>query len=88
MEAFTNAPVNAMPEHIVEECFEPENTIESVSAVFDEVQASPRRAEDILHRRLLSGLTESKVGIYSNYHEIAIYALGYDHPETLRLAYM
>lgn len=32
--------------------------------------------------------TDSVVGKYSTYHDIAIYTLGYKHPETIRLAYM
>ncbi|KAF9011305.1 RNA dependent RNA polymerase-domain-containing protein [Cyathus striatus] len=36
---------------------------------------------------LLLGLTDYKVGIYSNFHECAIEMLGYDHPDTIRLAY-
>ncbi|KAI0095023.1 RNA dependent RNA polymerase-domain-containing protein [Irpex rosettiformis] len=86
--AFVNSPINSMPEDTVEKYFEPESAIELVSTVYDEVQSRPDRAQSIIQRRLLSGLTESKVGIYSKYHENAIYALGYDHPETLRIAYM
>ncbi|KIJ68575.1 hypothetical protein HYDPIDRAFT_106781 [Hydnomerulius pinastri MD-312] len=38
---------------------------------------------------LLAGLQDiSSVGKYSNFHDVAIYTLGYAHPETIRLAYM
>jgi len=33
-------------------------------------------------------LNTAVVGKYSTFHEIAIYTLGYTHPETIRLAYM
>ena len=38
---------------------------------------------------LLGGLRDiSSVGKYSNFHDMAIYTLGYAHEETIRLAYM
>ncbi|KAF9229158.1 hypothetical protein BS17DRAFT_742893 [Gyrodon lividus] len=42
-----------------------------------------------LQAYLLAGLQDtSSVGKYSNFHDIAIYTLGYSHPDTIRLAYM
>lgn len=38
---------------------------------------------------LLGALRDASfVGSYSNWHDNAVYKLGYDHPETIRLAYM
>jgi hypothetical protein len=38
---------------------------------------------------LLANIRDSSVvGMYSNFHENAIYHLGLDHPDTVRLAYM
>jgi RNA-dependent RNA polymerase len=38
---------------------------------------------------LLAGLQDtSSVGKYSNFHDVAIYTLGYSHEDTIRLAYM
>ena len=41
-----------------------------------------------LCKKLLLGLAEDKVGKYSTFHENAMYSVGYNHPETVRLAYM
>ncbi|KAF8913977.1 RNA dependent RNA polymerase-domain-containing protein [Gymnopilus junonius] len=42
-----------------------------------------------LQKYLLGAICNTTVvGKYSNFHEIAIYTLGYRHPETIRLAYM
>lgn len=38
---------------------------------------------------LLSALRDPSIyGMYSTMHDNAIYGLGYDHPHTIRLAYM
>ncbi|EGO05196.1 hypothetical protein SERLA73DRAFT_68825 [Serpula lacrymans var. lacrymans S7.3] len=42
-----------------------------------------------LQKFLLGAIRDtSSVGKYSNFHDNAIYTKGYDHPETIRLAYM
>ncbi|KZP15887.1 hypothetical protein FIBSPDRAFT_1047832 [Athelia psychrophila] len=42
-----------------------------------------------LQEYLLGGIqATSVVGVYSAFHDYAIYALGYTHPETIRLTYM
>ncbi|TFK75828.1 hypothetical protein BDN72DRAFT_831274 [Pluteus cervinus] len=42
-----------------------------------------------LQKYLLGALRDTTlVGMYSNYHDCAMYKLGYKHPETLRLAHM
>lgn len=37
---------------------------------------------------LLSNLNNTRVGIYSKFHDNSTYHLGYDHETTIRLAYM
>ena len=37
---------------------------------------------------LLSGISKTRVGVYSKFHDNATYHLGYNHPTTIRLAYM
>lgn len=88
VDAFKNAPVEPMPEDILETYFEPESDIHTVAEIHNEIQSSPTHARGVLQQHLLSGLTESKVGIYSTYHESLAYAKGYGHKETLRMAYM
>lgn len=41
-----------------------------------------------LSKKLLSGLSDSKVGMYSRFHENVVYSYGYSHREAIRLAYM
>jgi RNA-dependent RNA polymerase len=77
-----------LPSTIVENYFEPETAIELVSSVHDEIESSPDLAQNSLQSRLLCGIAENNVGVYSKFHENAVYALGYDHDETLRLAHM
>jgi RNA-dependent RNA polymerase len=37
---------------------------------------------------LLSGVSKTQVGVYSKFHDNSTYHCGYDHPTTIRLAYM
>jgi hypothetical protein len=66
-----------------------EEHIESVSDFKNRLGEMNNDAADReLFRVLLQGLSESRVGLYSNFHEVAIYKYGYDHEKTKRLAYM
>ncbi|KAI0684677.1 RNA dependent RNA polymerase-domain-containing protein [Cytidiella melzeri] len=84
--SFTNAPVVPTPTTIIEENFE--SAIEVVSSVRNEIRLSPDQAPKILQRCLLSGLVESRVGIYSKFHDNVIYCSGFDHPDAIRMAHM
>jgi RNA-dependent RNA polymerase len=44
-------------------------------------------AEEI-RKILLSNLSNTRVGVYSKFHDNATYNLGYDNQTTIRLAYM
>ena len=61
-----------------------------MSSVYEELmalrQSSPAQACLLLQKYLLSGLTDSRVGLYSRFHELSAYMNGYGHKETLRLA--
>lgn len=37
---------------------------------------------------LLSSISRTQVGVYSKFHDNSTYHYGYDHPTTIRLAYM
>jgi RNA-dependent RNA polymerase len=41
-----------------------------------------------LQKHLLSGLADRKVGLYSRFHSLSTYKLGYGDPVTIRLAHM
>lgn len=71
------------------ENFEPTTSIRRVADVKGTLdRSSPSQAHLKLQKCLLSGLSDSKVGLYSRFHEIAIYWYGYDHPKTIRIADM
>ncbi|KAH8119803.1 RNA dependent RNA polymerase-domain-containing protein [Phellopilus nigrolimitatus] len=66
-----------------------EREIEEVSAFISRVADLPALLKEReLLKKLLSGLSDSKVGLYSKFHDNAAYSLGYDSPEAIRLAYM
>lgn len=84
---------NASLEHSV-----PPSNIKSYFArENEEVQAFQNKTANIsvnnkirqFQHYLLGAVRDTSiVGKYSTFHEIAIYTLGYAHPETIRLAYM
>jgi len=63
-----------------------------VETVLDFCSQHTGKFEDQLaietHTILLSALSNTRVGTYSRFHDNATYHLGYDHPTTIRLAYM
>lgn len=66
-----------------------EREVEPVSAFLSRVEPlSQYHKQYELCRKLLLGLSDSKVGLYSLFHDNAVYRLGYNHPDTIRLAYM
>ena len=76
---------------------EPPDVAEGFSTVNESVSdflARTRSQSDSANIRamqqvLLANIRDrSVVGMYSNIHENAIYHLGHDHPDTVRLAYM
>lgn len=86
---FRNAPLrHADPPTNIMSYFSREN--EEVGAFQNKVlNTSKENQIRQLQNALLGAVrTDSVVGKYSTYHDIAIYTLGYAHPETIRLAYM
>ena len=63
---------------------------ESVSDFLARMRSQPDSANvRAMQQVLLANIRDdSVVGMYSNFHENAIYHLGHDDPETVRLAYM
>ncbi|RPD82709.1 hypothetical protein L226DRAFT_35401 [Lentinus tigrinus ALCF2SS1-7] len=70
--------------------FEDQGKIQQVSALATEMTQAPdteaRRRK--LQEALLCGLVTAPIGQYSSFHENAIYMNGYDHPDTIRIAFM
>ena len=59
-----------------------------VHQLAEEIKKKPARAVEIFQDKLLAGFVNNKVGRYSMYHDVAVYALGLDSPKTIRLAHM
>lgn len=49
---------------------------------------SAKDAQIAFQKVLLLGLAETKVGLYSNFHDLAVYERGYASAAAIRLAYM
>lgn len=49
---------------------------------------SLKEAQQALQKVLLLGLAETKVGLYSKFHDLAVYTKGYASQEAIKLAFM
>ncbi|KIY74034.1 hypothetical protein CYLTODRAFT_484791 [Cylindrobasidium torrendii FP15055 ss-10] len=88
VEPFVNADLRfADPPEGIEDNFEVKN--ELVSEFLERApEGSPQHLKE-LQGTLLNGITNTgTVGLYSTFHSVACYTLGYDNEETKRLAYM
>lgn len=66
-----------------------EREVEEVTAFMERTSKLPTLSKEReLCMKLLLGLSDSKVGLYSQFHDNASYSQGYNHSETVRLAYM
>ncbi len=69
------------------ENFEPLGSVPTVGRVLEDMQCSDD-ADLMLRNHLLTGFSDSKTGLYSMFHENTIWKYGYDHPNTIRNAFM
>ena len=85
--AFKPPPPNQPPAGFLNKYFE-----KDVKTVLDFCKQhkgeSGGQSADEIRKILLSTLSNTQVGIYSKFHDNSTYNLGYDHPTTIRLAYM
>jgi RNA-dependent RNA polymerase len=66
-----------------------EGKVEHVTAFSERVSAlSTRATQKEFQAICLLGLNDSKVGLYSSFHDYAVWRYGLDHPESVRMAYM
>jgi RNA-dependent RNA polymerase len=49
---------------------------------------SQKEAQTAFQKVLLLGLAETKIGLYSKFHDLAVYERGYASATAIRLAYM
>jgi RNA-dependent RNA polymerase len=85
--AFRPAPLNVMPSDFLEKNFK--KNVETLVEFQERISKLPEaRREFEFHRVFLLGLGDSKVGLYSRFHDNAIYQHGYDHEITVREGHM
>ena len=87
MNGFTNSEDVFEPDEI-RKCFEEE--VEKVTSFLQRMEdKTPVHRHREIFKKITAGLaTGGKVGLYSHFHDNAVYSIGYDHPDTVRLAYM
>lgn len=85
--AFRPPEFSDPPERFMEQNFQKE--VETVDHFQKRLARLPRAIQQQqLQQIFLLGLGDTKVGLYSRFHDNSTYKLGYGHPETIRLAYM
>lgn len=89
VQAFTNADekYSYEPESVAK-CFKQHT--ETVGDVLRRTEGKPPVDQMREYQTFLLGAIQdtSIVGIYSSFHDVAAYTLGYDHEDTVRLVYM
>ncbi|RDX50511.1 hypothetical protein OH76DRAFT_1348782 [Lentinus brumalis] len=90
VESFENSKIFTAPDNFLKDNFEDQGKIQQVSALTTEMDqsADPDARRGKLQEALLCGLVTAPIGQYSSMHENAIYMNGYDHPDTVRIAFM
>jgi hypothetical protein len=84
---FQNKPLTECPEGVMSEVFL--TVKENVAQFCDRIYSlSPRAAHEAFQKMLMSDLATTNVGIYSTFHDNCVAVLGYEHPESIRLACM
>ena len=86
--AFREPDLTLEPPGFLAENFDKQ--IEYVEAFAKKLSAMEEsKAEREMHNVFVESLVyEAKTGIYSNFHNVSLYEKGYNHPETVRLAFM
>jgi RNA-dependent RNA polymerase len=85
--AFSNSDAVLTTEDFVDENFD--RSITSVTEFEERLRTMPcEAAQEKFQETLLLGFAETYHGLYSNFHDNATYAFGYDDERTIRLAHM
>ncbi|KAG1886291.1 RNA dependent RNA polymerase-domain-containing protein [Suillus subluteus] len=86
VENFNTAPLCTAPAGLSDDF---EREVEHVKDFDRRVLELPKKEARIaLQKVLLLGLAETKVGLYSKFHDLAVYERGYASAAAIRLAYM
>lgn len=87
VEPFKNKPLTEVPANLQKDNFE--GQVESVDSFAERAMSlSPQEAQKAFQQVLLLGLNDSKVGLYSMFHDYAVFKYGYADRKAVRLAYM
>ena len=87
VEQYKNSEIVIKPDGFEERNLK--GTVETVKSFVDRLsQPTLHGDHKFFFEAMLQGLGNSKLGMYSRFHEIATYMKGYSDPETVRLAYM
>jgi RNA-dependent RNA polymerase len=62
--------------------------IETVVKFSQRISSQPSTAQREFQKVLMLGFADTKVGLYSNFHDNAVYKFGYGSEEAVRMAYM
>ncbi|KAG1840300.1 RNA dependent RNA polymerase-domain-containing protein [Suillus subalutaceus] len=86
VETFNTAPLCTAPASLSDDF---EREVEHVEDFDGRVsKLSAKEAQTAFQKVLLLGLAETKVGLYSKFHDLAVYERGYASAAATRLAYM
>ncbi|KAH8835992.1 RNA dependent RNA polymerase-domain-containing protein [Flagelloscypha sp. PMI_526] len=85
---FQPKPLVSVPPNLVENHFVRE--VESVTAFLERLvsESNAEKRAKMFFSTLLGGIGGPQVGLYSNFHEASVATLGYDDPESERLAFL
>jgi RNA-dependent RNA polymerase len=86
VEPFQNAPLVTPPEGFIEKNFK--SNKELLKDFLERFEDYPEIFSEELIVKLLGGIRERNVGMYSKFHDLATWAHGYDSPEAERFAHM
>ncbi|KDR85760.1 hypothetical protein GALMADRAFT_53536 [Galerina marginata CBS 339.88] len=86
---FDSKPLTEAPLDLIESNFESSGKVETVEKFCARTETlPPKETSEAFLEHLIANLNESQVGLYSMMHENASVAYGYDHPHSVRLAYI
>ncbi|KAJ7508353.1 RNA dependent RNA polymerase-domain-containing protein [Mycena galericulata] len=84
---FKNQPFTPPPTDLISKYFERDvKTVEEVGCELRSLESAER--QHAFQRYLLAGLQESQVGLYSWFHDNAIWKHGYNHEKSILMAYI
>lgn len=86
LEPFRNSKFSEPPADLLTRNFERE--VETLVKFSHRVSVQPTTSQREFQKVLLLGLADTKVGLYSIFHDNAVYKLGYGSEEAIRMAYM